>query len=67
MGLGSLNFEGVICFLKLHGPSMLTNMLISVSALLSIQLISVLRKHLVICQFKFSLLFIGHHQSAKLV
>ena len=38
---------------------------ILVSVLLSIQLLSVLRKHLVTGQFSFSQFFIGHHKGSK--
>ena len=50
----------------LHGPSVLADRPISVGALLSIQLLSVLRKYLVIGQFGFSLFSTGHHTGSKL-
>ena len=40
-------------------------MKISASALQSIQLLSVFRKHLDIAQLSFSLFFIGHHTSSR--
>ena len=52
---------------ELHGPSMLTNRPILVSVLKSIHLLSILRKHLVIGHFSFSLFFIGHHTGSKLI
>ena len=49
----------------LHGSSMLASMPILVSALKYIQLISVLRKHLVFGHFSCSLFFIGQPSGSK--
>ena len=58
-----------ICFQKsklLHGLSVLVDRPILVSALYSVQLLLVSRKHLVVGYFSFSLFFIGHHTGSKL-
>ena len=57
------NIGILISLALLHSQSML----VLVSALYSVQLLSVLRKQLVISQYNFSLLFIGHYRLANLV
>ena len=49
-----------VYLIQWHGMSTLADNPVLVSALESVQLLSVLRKYLVIGQFRFSLFFIGH-------